>query len=49
MKQYISHKYTRGGNTLIAYLMDPKMEAPLRRPTWISSLKSATEFLECGP
>lgn len=26
MKEYISHKYTRGGNTLIVYLLDPEIE-----------------------
>lgn len=26
MKRYISHKYTRGGNTLVVYLLDPPME-----------------------
>lgn len=26
MKEYISHKYTRGGNTLVVYLLDPAIE-----------------------
>lgn len=26
LKRYLSHKYTRGGNTLVVYLMDPKVE-----------------------
>ena len=26
LKRYISHKYTRGGNTLVVYLLDPKIE-----------------------
>ena len=26
LKRYISHKYTRGGNTLVVYLMDPAIE-----------------------
>ena len=29
MKEYISHKYTKGGNTLVAYLLDPAIEAIL--------------------
>ncbi len=32
MKRYISHKYTRGENTLIVYLMEPEIEARLRNP-----------------
>jgi type III secretion protein V len=34
LKRYISHKYTRGGNTLVAYLVDAKIEGRLadRRP-----------------
>ena len=31
-KRYISHKYTRGQNTLIVYLMDPKFEERLSDP-----------------
>jgi type III secretory pathway component EscV/tetratricopeptide (TPR) repeat protein len=27
LRRYISHKYMRGGNTLVVYLMDPKIEA----------------------
>nr|AEQ20437.1 tetratricopeptide repeat domain lipoprotein [uncultured bacterium CSL12] len=26
LKRYISHKYTRGGNTLVVYLLDPDIE-----------------------
>lgn len=26
LKRYISHKYTRGGNTLVVYLLDPQIE-----------------------
>ena len=29
LKRHISHKYTRGGNTLIVYLVDPKIEGRL--------------------
>lgn len=29
LKRYISHKYTRGGNTLVVYLMDPRTEKVL--------------------
>ena len=29
LKRYISHKYTRGGNTLVVYLMDPTVESRL--------------------
>lgn len=28
-RSYVSHKYTRGGNTLVAYLIDPAMERTL--------------------
>lgn len=27
LRRYISHKYTRGGNTLVVYLLDPDIEA----------------------
>lgn len=31
MKRYVSHKYTRGGNTLVVYLLDPNtIEGPIR-------------------
>jgi hypothetical protein len=30
-KRYISHKYTRGGNTLVVYLLDPEIEKRLRK------------------
>ena len=30
LKQYISHKYTRGQNTLIVYLLDPQIEGLVR-------------------
>jgi hypothetical protein len=32
MRRYISHKYTRGGNTLVVYLIDPEIEARLGNP-----------------
>ena len=32
LKRYISHKYTRGGNTLVVYLMDPHSEELLAKP-----------------
>ena len=31
MNQYISHKYTRGGNTLVVYLLDHEIEAFLTK------------------
>jgi len=30
LKRYISHKYTRGGNTLVVYLLDPEIEDKIR-------------------
>ena len=30
LRRYISHKYTRGQNTLVVYLLDPKLENLLR-------------------
>ena len=30
LKRYISHKYTRGQNTLIVYLLDPQIEETVR-------------------
>jgi type III secretion protein V len=30
MKRYISHKYTRGQNTLVVYLLDPQIEEAIR-------------------
>ena len=30
LKRYISHKYTRGQNTLIVYLLDPQIEETIR-------------------
>lgn len=30
LKRYISHKYTRGANTLVVYLMEPKIEQRIR-------------------
>lgn len=30
-KRYISHKYTRGGNTLVVYLLDPQIETIVRK------------------
>ncbi|MBJ80486.1 MAG: EscV/YscV/HrcV family type III secretion system export apparatus protein [Myxococcales bacterium] len=30
LKRYISHKYTRGGNTLVVYLLDPQIEETVR-------------------
>ncbi len=37
LKRYISHKYTRGNNTLIVHLMDPAVESRLREPTRLDS------------
>jgi hypothetical protein len=37
MARYISHKFTRGGNTLVVYLLDPGMEARLAHPRPLSS------------
>ena len=31
LKRYISHKYTRGGNTLVVYLMNPTAESRLKQ------------------
>ena len=31
-RRYISHKYTRGQNTLLVYLLDPEIESRLRQP-----------------
>jgi type III secretory pathway component EscV/tetratricopeptide (TPR) repeat protein len=31
LKKQISHKYTRGGNTLVVYLMDPEIEAAITK------------------
>ncbi|MEE2960961.1 MAG: type III secretion system export apparatus subunit SctV [Myxococcota bacterium] len=30
LKRYISHKFTRGGNTLVVYLLDPQIEETVR-------------------
>ncbi len=30
LKRYISHKFTRGGNTLVVYLLDPHIEETVR-------------------
>ncbi|MCI0664788.1 MAG: FHIPEP family type III secretion protein, partial [Acidobacteria bacterium] len=38
-KRYISHKYTRGQNTLIVYLLDPAIERRLRRAQSLSPLE----------
>jgi type III secretion protein V len=46
LKRYISHKYTRGQNTLIVYLLDPQIEARLRDPTELR-LEERTEFIRC--
>jgi flagellar biosynthesis component FlhA len=32
LRRYISHKYTRGGNTLVVYLVGPEIEVRLRNP-----------------
>jgi type III secretion protein V len=34
LKRYISHKYTRGQNTLIVYLVDPEAESLLAKSEW---------------
>src|SRR5262249_32041472 len=31
LKRYISHKYSRGGSTLVVYLLDPQIEARMAR------------------
>lgn len=36
MKEYISHKYTRGSNTLIVYLVDPVLEDIMNDPSSLS-------------
>lgn len=36
MKRYISHKHTRGGNTLVVYLVAPAIEDRLREGTALS-------------
>lgn len=41
LKRYISHKYTRGANTLAVYLMEPQAEARLRQPEPLSENESA--------
>jgi type III secretory pathway component EscV len=33
LKRYISHKYTRGGNTLVVYLVEPGIEKMVRAST----------------
>ncbi len=45
LKQYISHKYTRGSNTLIVYLIDPKIEERLRDPRPLDE-KETRELLD---
>jgi hypothetical protein len=37
LKRYISHKYTRGENTLSVYLLDPRAEGRLRQPEPLTS------------
>jgi type III secretory pathway component EscV len=37
MRRYISHKFTRGGNTLVVYLLSRKIEERLRSSDQLSS------------
>ena len=39
LKRYISHKYTRGSNTLFVYLADPVIEGRLRKPAPLDSME----------
>jgi type III secretory pathway component EscV len=41
MARYLSHKYTRGNNTLICYLVDPVIERRLADPTPLSAIDRA--------
>jgi type III secretion protein V len=49
LKRYISHKYTRGGNTLVVYLTDPKIEQRIReiavRPLSNEEIRSLTKVI----
>lgn len=38
LKSYISHKYTRGGNTLVVYLIDMEFEKKLKQPEELSEI-----------
>jgi type III secretory pathway component EscV len=44
LKREISHKYTRGGSTLVVYLMDPKAESRLSQKQKLSK-EEKEEFL----
>lgn len=37
MRRYISHKYTRGGGTLVVYLMEPTIEARIQEPATLDA------------
>jgi len=41
LKRYVSHKFTRGRNTLIVYLMDPDAEKRLARPGGVDAAEAA--------
>jgi type III secretion protein V len=45
LKRYISHKYARGSNTLIVYLMDPEVEDVLASPDKLD-VETAAAILE---
>jgi hypothetical protein len=46
LKRYISHKYTRGSNTLIVYLMDPQAEGRLSQPALLNDSERKTLIME---
>jgi type III secretory pathway component EscV len=46
LRRYISHKYTRGQNTLIAYSIDPKIDARLKDPADLRPAERM-ELLKC--
>ncbi len=37
MKRYITYKYSRGGNTLVVYLLDPQIEAAIKDSIQVTS------------
>ncbi len=45
LKRFISHKYTRGGNTLVVYLIDKEIEERMANPAELSRLE-LTELLK---
>jgi len=47
LNRYISHKYTRGGNALLVYLLDPEIEYKIRDLKGVNlSDESRTEILD---